>query len=319
MEGLESRYLMTSLGQAGEPAPIELKGYEGQDYFVADSFSFAETGDHFVAEGETDADSVTYRPTRITPKPSVQDVQSAVVVGPAGEELYPDNYGRVKVQFPSDREGGADEKSSCWIRVSQVHAGKGFGGIDIPRIGEEVIVDFVEGDPDRPIIIGHVYHAENMPPFELPGGKNISGMKTNSTKGGGGYNEYVLDDTKGNELIHEHGQFDKDSTIVNELHEHVLHDRSRDVTNNETIEIVVDRKRNVGNNETISIGNDRTKDVGNNETLSVGSDQTRTVGKNETVTITLTRTHSVGVNEMINVGAAQHVTVGAAVKTPAAV
>ncbi len=239
-------------------------------------------------------DDVNFRPARLTPKPRVQGVQTAVVTGPSGEEIFPDKYGRVKVQFHWDRYGKKDENSSCWVRVSQIHAGKGFGGIDIPRIGEEVIVSFPDGDPDHPLITGRVYHAENMPPFGLPGAMNISGMKSNSTKGGGGYNEYVFDDTKGNELIREHGQFDKDSTIENDLREHVLHDRSRDVTNNETV----------------VIGNDRTDSVGNNETLSVGSNRTRTVGKNELVTVTLTRTHNVGVNEMINVGGAQEVTVG---------
>ena len=239
-------------------------------------------------------DSVVYRPSRKTPKPIVSGVQTAIVVGPSGEEIYPDEFGRVKCQFHWDREGKFDENSSCWIRVSQIHAGKGFGAISLPRIGEEVIIDFLEGDPDRPIIIGRVYHAENMPPFGLPDGKNVSGMKSNSTLGGGGYNEYVMDDTKGNELIREHGQFDKDSTIENDLREHVLHDRSRDVTNNETIEI----------------GVDRTKTVGNNETLTVQNDRTRTVNNNESVTVAKMRTHTVGINEAITVGAAQEVTIG---------
>ena len=255
-------------------------------------------------------DSVVFRPARLTPKPLVSGVQTAVVTGPAGEEIYPDEFGRVKVQFHWDREGQNDENSSCWIRVSQVHAGKGFGGIDIPRIGEEVIVDFLEGDPDRPIIIGRVYHAESMPPFGLPDSKNISGLKSNSSLGGGGYNEFVMDDTKGNELIREHGQFDKDSTIENDLREHVLHDRSRDVTNNETIQIGVDRSETVGNDETLTVGNNRTETVGVNETLSVGSNRTRTVGSNETVTVTMLRVHSVGVNETITVGAAQQVSIG---------
>ena len=241
-------------------------------------------------------ESIVFRPARITPKPLVSGIQTAVVTGPAGEEIYCDEHGRVKVQFHWDREGKKDENTSCWARVSQVHAGKGWGGIDIPRIGEEVLLDFLEGDPDRPVITGRVYHAENMPPYGLPAGKNISGIKTNSTKGGGGYNEYVLDDTKSNELIREHGQFDKDSTIEHDLREHVLNDRSRDVTNIETI----------------TVGVDRTKSVGSNETLNVGSNRTRSVGQNEMVTVALTRTHTVGVNEAITVGVAQEITVGAA-------
>lgn len=241
-------------------------------------------------------DSIQCRPARITPKPIVSGVQTAVVVGPGGEEIHTDKYGRVKVQFHWDREGKKDGNSSCWIRVSQVHAGKNFGGIDIPRIGEEVIVDFLEGDPDQPIIIGRVYNAEAMPPFGLPGGKVISGMKSNSTKGGGGYNEFVLDDTKGNELIRVHGQFDMDSTIENDLREHVLNNRSRDVA--------VD--------ETVSIGSNRSLTIGTNHTISVGSNHTESIGSNMTINVASMLTENVGINYAETVGAAMELTVGAA-------
>ena len=141
--------------------------------------------------------AVPFRPPRMTPRPVVQGSQTAEVVGPKGEEIYTDKYGRVKVQFHWDREGKKDENSSCWIRVSQPWAGKGWGSVSIPRIGQEVIVDFLEGDPDQPIITGRVYNGELMPPYTLPAGGVVSGMKSNSTKGGGGYNEISLDDTKG--------------------------------------------------------------------------------------------------------------------------
>jgi type VI secretion system secreted protein VgrG len=157
--------------------------------------------------------STPFRPPRVTPTPVVKGCQSAVVVGPSGEEIFTDNYSRVKVQFHWDREGKRNENSSCWIRVSQPWAGKNWGAINIPRIGQEVLVDFLEGDPDQPIIIGRVYNAAQMPPFDLPGKAVISGIKSNSTKGGGGYNEISLDDTKGNEVIHIHGQHDM-TTVV---------------------------------------------------------------------------------------------------------
>jgi type VI secretion system secreted protein VgrG len=239
---------------------------------------------------------VPYRPSRVTPRPTVQGPQTAIVVGKAGEEIWTDKHGRVKVQFHWDREGKRNENSSCWIRVSHPWAGKNWGAVSIPRIGQEVIVDFLEGDPDQPIITGRVYNAEQMPPYGLPAGGVISGIKSNSTKGGGGYNEFILDDTKGNELIRVHGQYDMDSTIEHDLREHVLHDRSRDVTNNETF----------------TIGNDQTETIGGNQTLAVAKNRTRTVTQNELVTVVLTRTHNVGVNEMINVGAAQEVNVGGA-------
>jgi type VI secretion system secreted protein VgrG len=263
---------------------------------VGESYSEAgaDVGESYSNHFTCIPDDVPFRPARVTPKPTVQGPQTAIVVGRSGEEIYTDKYGRVKVQFHWDREGKRDENSSCWVRVSHPWAGKGWGAVAIPRIGQEVIVDFLEGDPDQPIITGRVYNAEQMPPYGLPAGGVVSGLKSNSTKGGGGYNEFIMDDTKGNELIRVHGQYDMDSTIEHDLREHVLHDRSRDVTNNETF----------------TIGNDQTETIGGNQTLSVAKNRTRTVTQNEIVTVALTRTHSVGINEAITIGAAQEVTVG---------
>jgi type VI secretion system secreted protein VgrG len=172
---------------------------------------------------------IPFRPLRITPRPTVQGPQTAVVVGKAGEEIWTDKYGRVKVQFHWDREGKRDENSSCWIRVSHPWAGKGWGSVSIPRIGQEVIVDFLEGDPDQPIITGRVYNAEQMSPYALPAGGVVSGIKSNSTKGGGGYNEMSMDDTKGKEKITIHGQYDMNTTVE--------HDQSDTIKNNRVIAI----------------------------------------------------------------------------------
>lgn len=257
---------------------------------------------------------------RATPKPVVQGPQTAVVVGPAGEEIYTDEYGRVKVQFHWDRDGKSDENSSCWIRVAQVWAGKKWGAMYIPRIDQEVIVEFLEGDPDQPIITGRVYNASQMPPYGLPADKTKSTIKSNSSKGGGGSNEMRFEDKKGEEEIFFHAQ--KDQNIVVENDEtlsvgnnetvSVGNDRTETVGNNETITIGTDRTETVGSNETISIGSNRTETVGTNETITIGSARTETVGSNETVTVALTRTHSIGVNDMLNVGAAREVTVGGA-------
>ncbi|MBW2661653.1 MAG: type VI secretion system tip protein VgrG, partial [Deltaproteobacteria bacterium] len=159
---------------------------------------------------------VPYRPSRDTVKPVVRGTQTAIVVGPAGEEIYTDEHGRIKVQFHWDREGENNENSSCWIRVSQVSAGAGWGAIDVPRIGHEVIVDFLEGYPDRPIITGRVYHGINRPPFDLPAGGMVSGSKSNSTPGGGGYNEMSMNDTKGEEGMTVHAQKDMNTTVKND-------------------------------------------------------------------------------------------------------
>jgi type VI secretion system secreted protein VgrG len=181
-----------------------------------------------------------YSPPRLTPKPLVQGPQSAIVVGPSGEEIHTDEHGRVKCQFHWDRYGKADENSSCWIRVSHPWAGKGWGAVAIPRIGQEVIVDFLEGDPDQPIITGRVYNGEQKPPFPLPEGKHLSGIKSNSTKGGGGYNEFSMDDTKGKELVHIHAQHDMDTVVENDDRQTVHNNRTIKVDGTHTETIVKD-------------------------------------------------------------------------------
>lgn len=247
-----------------------------------------------------------FRAPRITPKPVVGGPQTAIVVGPAGEEIYVDEFARVKVQFHWDRLGKNNESSSCWIRVAQIWAGKKWGGIFIPRIGQEVIVDFLEGDPDYPIITGRVYNGDNKPPYDLPGGKTRSTVQSRSTKGGGpaNFNEIRMEDAKGSEELYFHAEKDHTVTVENDKNESIGHDQTEKVGH--------DKTESVGNNETISIGNNRTESVVANETLSVGASRTRNVGQNETVTVALMRTHTVGVNEAITVGAAQEVTVGAA-------
>jgi len=185
------------------------------------------------------------RPARVTPKPMVQGPQTAIVVGPAGEEIFTDKYGRVKVQFHWDRYGKRDENSSCWVRVSHPWAGKGWGAVSIPRIGQEVVVDFLEGDPDQPLITGRVYNAEQMPPYGLPSGAVVSGIKTNSTKGGGGYNEMSMDDTKGKEKITIHAQYDMGTTVE--------HDDTQTVHNNRTIGVDGTHTETIKKDTTIKI------------------------------------------------------------------
>ncbi|MEJ2620952.1 MAG: type VI secretion system tip protein TssI/VgrG [Candidatus Thiodiazotropha sp.] len=173
----------------------------------------------------------SYRSKSKTVKPFVQGPQTAIIVGPAGEEIWTDEHGRVKCQFHWDREGSMDENSSCWIRVSQTHAGKGFGGIDIPRIGEEVIVSFLEGDPDQPIITGRVYNGDNKPPNGLPDKAMVSGLKSNSTPGGGGNNSVMMDDTKGNEALTTHAQYNMSTTVENDQTNTVHNNKTNTVNN----------------------------------------------------------------------------------------
>jgi len=271
-----------------------------------------------------------FRPARLTPKPIVQGPQTAVIVGPSGDEIYTDKYGRVKAQFHWDRVGQKNENSSCWMRVSYPWAGKNWGMVSIPRIGQEVIVDFLEGDPDQPIITGRVYNAEQMPPWDLPGNMTQSGILSRSSKGGSGANAnaFRFEDKKGEEQVWLHAEKNQDievehdethwvgndrtKTIDHDETNHIKHDRTETVDNNETITIGVDRKEQVGNNETIAIGVNRTETVGSNENITIGSNRSISVGASETATVAMQRTHTVGVNETITVGAAQEITVGAA-------
>jgi type VI secretion system secreted protein VgrG len=242
------------------------------------------------------------RPRLRTLKPYIRGTQTALVVGAAGEEIYVDKHGRIKVQFYWDREGKKDENSSCWVRVASPWAGKGWGNVTIPRIGNEVVVEFLDGDPDRPLIIGSVYNAEQAPPFTLPGAGIQMGMKSRSSKGGGGYNEITVTDTKGKELITIHGQYDMETTIE--------HDERIEVKNNQTITIGVDRTESVGANETISIGGDRSESVSKDESISIEGGRTETVGDDESVSIGKGRSVSVGKDDSLDVKDNHSVAVG---------
>jgi type VI secretion system secreted protein VgrG len=215
-------------------------------------------GESFVCVADAVRSTDQFRPTLAHQKILVEGPQTAEVVGPSGEEIYTDKHGRVKVQFHWDRRGERDHRSSCWIRVSEPWAGKGWGGLQVPRIGQEVIVDFLEGDPDRPIVTGRVYNGANKPPVDLPGGKMISGMRSKTYKGRGS-NEITFDDTDGSQRMFINAQYDQ---VAN--------------TNN-------NRTTTVGIDSTESIGNDTSLDVGNNSLEVVGVDKTVNVGSNTTV------------------------------------
>jgi type VI secretion system secreted protein VgrG len=196
------------------------------------------------------------RPARLTPKPFVQGPQTAVIVGPSGEEIYVDKYGRVKVQFFWDREGKFNDKSSCWIRVSQPWAGKNWGAMFIPRITQEVIVSFIEGDPDRPIITGRVYNAEQTVPYTLPDNSTRSTMKSSSSKGGGSanFNELRFEDKAGSEQLFMNAQKDMDVNVKNDLREAVANNRSLVVTKDQTESVGGDFHSDITGNSNQKVG-----------------------------------------------------------------
>lgn len=165
--------------------------------------------------GEAVFGDVPYRPAQVTPKPSVQGLQSAVVVGSPGEEIHTDEYGRVRVQFHWDRQSGYDDNSSCWVRVSQGWAGPGFGMICLPRVHQEVLVAFLEGDPDLPVVVGRLFNEASKVPYPLPENKTKSGWKSDSTPGSGGYNELSFEDAKGRELVYVQAEKDLEALVKN--------------------------------------------------------------------------------------------------------
>ena len=238
---------------------------------------------HFVAM----ASRQQFRPRRTTPKPFVQGPQTAVVVGPAGEEIFTDEFGRVKVQFHWDRYGKENEHSSCWTRVSHPWAGKGWGAIHIPRIGQEVVVDFLEGDPDQPIVTGRVYNAEQMPPYDLPAHKTRSGVKSRSSLDGSpeNFNEIRFEDEKGKEQLFIHAEKNQDIEVEADETHSVGGNRAKTVGNNETVKIGVDRTEEVGGNETIAIAGDRITMVSGNETISIERDRSEVVTGKESIEI----------------------------------
>ncbi|EAN1506234.1 type VI secretion system tip protein VgrG [Salmonella enterica] len=233
--------------------------------FVQDNAQHSGQDQHFTfsTRFELHPTREVFRPQRTVSKPHTKGPQSAIVTGPAGQEIWTDQYGRVKVQFGWDRYGKMDENSSCWIRVSYPWAGKGFGMIQIPRIGQEVLVDFKNGDPDLPIIVGRTYNQDTMPPWGLPGMASQSGIFSHSLYGG---------PTNGNML-----RFD-DKTGAEEVKFHAEKDLNTTVKNNETHTVMVDRTKTIIKNETNSIGEDRNTTVTKNDGLSVKLAQTINIG-----------------------------------------
>ena len=286
-----------------------------------------------------------YRSQRTTPKPHTTGPQTAVITGPAGEEIHTDQYGRVKVQFHWDRYGSFDENSSCWIRVSQTWAGSNYGSMHIPRIGQEVIVDFLNGDPDYPIITGRVYNAMQMPPWELPANKTQSGIKTRSSKdgtpgagmksGAGDANAIRFEDRKGAEQLWLHAQKDQLTEVENDEEKWVGQDRRKTVDRDEFNTIHRDRTEIVDRNEkinvhgwrteevdldeTITIHQNRKERVDHSETISIGANRDKTVGKNEkdkigknwSIKVGSFKTETIGLAYMQNVGLAKMVNIGA--------
>jgi type VI secretion system secreted protein VgrG len=238
---------------------LELDDYRGSDSGAG--------GKLFACQFEALGEKYRYRPPANAPKPRIFGPQTAMVVGKVGEEIWVDKYGRVKVQFHWDRVGKRDEKSSCWVRVSQSWAGKRWGAMAIPRIGMEVVVEFLDGDPDRPLITGCIYNSDTMPPYDLPAHQSRTTLKSHSTKGGDGFNEIRFEDKKGAEEIFVHAE----------------KDANRIVKHNDTLKVGFEYKE--PGSQTVDIKHDQKIDIGNDQIVHVVKDQTLTIDGNHSTRV----------------------------------
>ena len=242
----------------------------------------------------------TWRPQPLL-KPLVDGPQSAVVTGPAGEEIFCDEHGRVRVKFNWDRYNPSNQDSSCWIRVAQAWAGTGFGNLAIPRVGQEVIVDFLNGDPDQPIIMGRTYHQENRTPGSLPGTKTQMTIRSKTYKGSG-FNELKFDDATGKEQVYIHAQKNMNTEVLN--------NRTTDVINNHA--------EKIGNNQAITVTNNQIQNIGVNQIQTVGVNQVETVGSNQIIKVGSNQVEKVGIIRALTVGVAYQTTVGGIMNTSVA-
>lgn len=276
------------------------------------------------------AAGTAWRPPRRAPRGEAPGLETATVVGPSGEEIHvdPDGHGRVKVHFHWDRDGKADDHASCWVRVTQRWAGPGMGASFVPRVGQEVLVRFVAGDGDRPIVVGAVYDRVNGPPLELPGHKTRSTQRTSSSPGGEGYNELRLEDAAGSEELHLHAQKDLNAVVE--------HDRRAEVRACDDVEVGKDLTHRIAGGRVTSVALDARTEIGGAQAITVmqaltdatGSDASLKVGAARTVSVAGTRAvgvalgstetvygaalHTVGGAYAVNVGVAENIAVGGA-------
>ncbi|MFZ6674185.1 type VI secretion system Vgr family protein [Undibacterium sp. Xuan67W] len=362
MEALEAwskRFEATSNDRTAQPGrSFTLTGHfdigqSSQDasdaeFVILDVFHFAQNNYQITHQGSGAAEyrnvftclrkKIPWRPARGYNSQSTKifGIQTALVTGPAGEEIHTDEYGRVRVQYHWDRVGSYDEKSSAWVRVATAWSGSSFGMTSIPRIGTEVIVQFLDGNPDRPLITGMVPNAATMPAWSLPANKTQSGILSRSTPGGhyDTANAIRFEDKKGAEQLWLHAEkdqltevehdedkwvgHDRRKTIDHDETSHIKHDRTETVDNDETITVHNNRKERVDHNETISIGDNRTEDVGQNETISIGSNRSVTIGGRKSETIALLKTETIGLAKMLTIGGLYQTTVGGAKNTTVA-
>jgi len=257
------RFLVVAADHRGDAAEVDAVAERVEDQY-SNTFSCIPIAHEF-------------RPPHRRKKPEILVAQSGRVVGPAGEEIHCDKFGRIKVRFHWDRRPEADEDSSCWMRVVQPWSGPSWGFVFIPRIGMEVLIQFLDGNPDRPVVTGSLYNGDNMPPYTLPDEKTKSVIKTSSSPGGDGYNELTFEDAAGAEQIIVHAQKDFNETVE--------HDHTTIVHHDQTIAVDVNQSTSVGGDQSNTVTGHQTETVKQNVTITVEGTRTHTITKKETVTL----------------------------------
>jgi type VI secretion system secreted protein VgrG len=342
---LDRRYLVTRVehtGQAWHTLPAEiLKSPRARQILADMGLPLGATGDDptalqdryvnrfFTHRLEGMETSAPFRPERVTPRPVIEGPQTARIVGPAGEDIHTDKHGRVKVQFHWDRVGREDENSSCWIRTAQNMGGAGWGFVFIPRIGMEVVVQFIEGDPDRPLVTSVVYNGENPTPYGLPEEKTKTSLKTWSTPKTGGYNEMRFEDAAGKEQVYVQAERDMDTLVKHDETLTVQRHRTKLVQGDEFNTVEMNRVSKVvqndtltvdGNREaevhgptgdTLTVDNDQEVKVGGSQSITVSGSQSTTVSKSQSTTVMMASQETVTLMKAVQVGLAFQITVGA--------
>jgi type VI secretion system secreted protein VgrG len=327
----------------GEPTPPAIAG---RDYLILSVLHTASNNYHNGERAESKYSnsltcmrkSIRWRPGRglHSATPTFPGVQTAIVVGPPGQEIHTDEFGRIKVQFHWDRVGKYDDKSSAWVRVMTGWAGNRFGQISLPRVGQEVVVQFLDGNVDHPIVIGSVYNRDNMPPWQLPANKTQSGILTRSSQDGRAANANTLrfEDLKGKEQLWLHAEKDQLIEVEHDEKHWVGHDRVKKIDHDETVEVGNDRTETVGHDEKITIHNNRSERVDSNEKISVGGMRDEDVGKDEHVAIggnrsvtiggvkservAMAKEETIGLGKALTIGALYQTSVGGAMNTTVA-
>ena len=296
---------------------VDKEGGELEQFVVNEGLTFPGNDDLYFCRFDVIRKATPFRPPAVTPWPDLSGLHTAVVTGPGGEEIYTNEHGQVKVQFHWDRHGKHDDKTTCWCRVAHPWTGKGYGMQSIPRMGQEVVIMFERNNPDRPVIIGMLYNAVNTPPYSLPANMTQTGIKSKSSKGGGGFNELVMEDKKGEEFVRLQSEKDYIEIIKNNakitigLEKADAGDMSLEVKNDQAVKIGHDQTIDVGNDRTLTVGNNESISIGANQTTTIGKDSARTIGNNETVDIATNLTETVGSNHEQSVGASQTFSIGA--------